>query len=103
MPKVGTYEVRCYTPGTDNYERTYSNVVNFNIKEELHSSDLKCSSPPSFVYDSTAKELIVTGPPGSGEITILYFDKDGKQLSGAPTDSGHLSCESQRYRRGDFC
>ncbi len=91
---LGNYEVRCYTPGTENYERTYSNVVNFNIKKELHSSDLKCILPPSLVYDGTAKKLTVTGPDGSGEITIVYFDKDNNQLSEEPINAGIYSVKA---------
>ena len=90
---LGNYEVRCYTPGTENYERTYSNVVNFNIKKELHSSDLKCILQ-SLVYDGTAKKLTVTGPDGSGEITIVYFDKDNNQLSEEPINAGIYSAKA---------
>ena len=36
---VGTYELRCYLPGTDNYERTYSAPVTVTVHEHSWSGD----------------------------------------------------------------
>ncbi len=93
MPvKVGNYEVRCYTPGTENYERTYSNVVNFIIKKIPEPSDFVFTGPSSWIYDGTPKAVTVEPKPGitgMGAITIKYYIvySDGTKtlLSGPPT------------------
>ena len=36
---VGTYELRCYLPGTDNYERTYSAPVTVTVHKHSWSGD----------------------------------------------------------------
>lgn len=88
----GTHEVRCYTPGTENYERTYSNVVNFIIKQIPEPSDFVFTGPSSWVYDGTPKTVTVKPKPnimGMGAITIKYYivysNGTKTQLSGPPT------------------
>lgn len=94
MPKVGAYEVRCYTPGTDNYERTYSNVVNFNIKK-TPTRDLFNYIGGDKVYDGVKSQVIIKpkdGITGIGAVTIKCnkINADGTEtpLEDMPTDAG---------------
>lgn len=99
---LGTYEVRCYTPGTENYERTYSNVVNFIIKEEPKPWHFVFTGPSNLVYDGTPKTVTIEQKPGitgMGAITTKYYmvNKDGTEtlLSGAPINA--IKCRVKFY------
>lgn len=98
MPTAtGTYEVRCYAPGCDNYERTYSNIVSFiNIIKQTPSQEhFTITGPASQPYDGQAKEVTATLKPditGMGEFTVKYYkvNADGSEteLEGPPIDVG---------------
>lgn len=93
MPTLrGSYELRCYAEGTDNYERTYSAVVNFTAKTITTAEDFIFTPPENLVEDGTPKEATVTVKPeitGMGEITaIKYFDETDSQLEEPPAAAG---------------
>ncbi len=95
MPtELGTYEVQCYAPGTDNYERTYSNIVSFVIKKAPKSSDFVCTHPKDMFYDGKGKSITITPKPGitgMGDVTIKYYKVENGSttlLNGPPTDAG---------------
>ncbi len=97
MPtELGTYEVQCYAPGTDNYERTYSNIVSFVIKKAPKSSDFVCTHPKDMFYDGKGKSITITPKPGitgMGDVTIKYYKVNSDGTLGAasttlPTDAG---------------
>lgn len=94
MPtNIGNYELRCYAEGTDNYERTYSNVVNFTATKDIPTaSDFTFTPPENLTYDGEPKEATVTVNPGitgMGEITAVhYYDSDGNLLDNPPTEVG---------------
>lgn len=92
---LGNYEVRCYTPGTENYERTYSNVVNFIIKKIPEPSDFVFTGPSSLEYDGKGKAITIEPKPGitgMGAVTVKYYkvNADGSEteLEGPPIDVG---------------
>ena len=97
MPKkADNYEVRCYTPGTENYEPTYSNVVNFIVKKIPKLSDFVFTAPSNLVYDGTPKTVTVepkSGITGMGAVIVKYYNVNGDGTLGAasttaPTDAG---------------
>ncbi len=89
----GSYELRCYAEGTDNYERTYSAVVNFTTTKDIPTaSDFTFIPPENLTYDGEPKEATVAVNPGitgMGEITAVhYYDSDGNLLDNPPTEVG---------------
>ncbi len=89
----GSYELRCYAEGTDNYERTYSAVVNFTATKDIPTaSDFTFTPPENLTYDGEPKEATVTVNPGitgMGEITALhYYDSNGNILDSPPVNVG---------------
>ena len=88
----GSYELRCYAEGTDNYERTYSAVVNFTATKDVPTAeDFTFTPPENLTYDGDPKEVTVTVNPGitgMGEITIHYYDSDGNLLDSPPVNVG---------------
>ena len=92
MPTTsGKYEIRCYAEGTTNYERTYSSVVHFTFIAAPTTSNFDFYLPSNLTYNGTAKEASVTvksGITGMGNITVKYFDSNGKKLTNPPTDIG---------------
>lgn len=94
--EVGAYEVRCYAPGTDNYERTYSNVVSVIVKKTPKSSDFTFSHPKDMAYDGKGKVITIVpknGITGMGAVTVKYYKVNANGTLGAasttpPTDAG---------------
>ena len=88
---LGNYEIRCYAEGTENYERTYSAVVNFTVKKTPAATDFDFTPPTNLTYDGNQKTATVKAKDsitGMGAVTIKYFDSTGNQLETAPTDVG---------------
>ena len=88
---LGNYEIRCYAEGTENYERTYSAVVNFTVKKTPAATDFDFTPPTNLTYDGNQKTATVKAKDsitGMGTITVKYYDSDGSQLDSAPTNAG---------------
>ena len=80
MPtKIGSYEIRCYAEGTDNYEQTSSAVVNFTItKASPTAKNFTFTVPHNLTYDGSEKKATVTtDKAGMGSITAKYFTDEG--------------------------
>ena len=62
-------------------------------KLNLNAGDFKFNAPDDLLYNDKAKVATVTWlseaiSKGFGDITVKYYDKDGKQLAEAPTNAG---------------
>ena len=98
MPtKAGSYEIRCYAAGTDNYERTYSAPVTFKVIGTPTADDFDFTAPSPSVYDGSPKTATVTAKSsvsGMGAVTVKYYDESGNNpavgsdTSTAPTNAG---------------
>ena len=88
----GTYEIRCYALGTENYERTYSAPVSFTVTpKDPTVADFEFTAPADLTYDGSPKIATVTpksGVSGMGNVTVKYYDESGRKLSSEPTDVG---------------
>ncbi len=77
MPSAnGNYELRCYVEGTDNYERTYSAVVNFRMVGPPTADDFIFTPTENLVEDGTPKEATITIKPeitGMGEVSAHKY------------------------------
>lgn len=71
---VGTYELRCYLPGTDNYERTYSAPVTVTVHE--HNWSNTWSSDGGYHWhECTAEGCPITDNSQKGGYTEHTYDQ----------------------------
>ena len=93
----GNYEIRCYAEGTENYERTYSAIVNFKVIGNPSAGDFIFNKPSYLTYDGQPKTVTVkpkTGVTGMGTVTVKYYQEDGftpavgTDATTAPTNAG---------------
>ncbi len=62
--------------------------IPLSVKKTPEPGDFTVTLPPNTVYDGNVKTATVSDVSGMGTITLKYYDADGSQLSGAPTELG---------------
>ena len=89
--KPGTTTITFYPKYNPEVSHQFTIVVEGETTTELQADDFVFSPPDNLVYDGTAKLARIEAKnsiTGIGNITIKYYDSNGRQLSHAPIDAG---------------
>ena len=88
---AGDWYVKATVESTANYTGLTA-VKSFTIaKATPKDSDFTFTAPTNLAYDGkkkTATVEIAEGVSGMGKVTVRYYDSDGIELDGAPTEPG---------------
>ena len=76
---AGSYYVRAYAEGTENYDTLYSGAVAFEIGQGTYDMSGVTFADGTFVYDGSVRSLAVTGelPVGADGIAITFTVSEG--------------------------
>ena len=76
---AGSYYVRAYAEGTENYDTLYSGAVAFVIGQGTYDMSGVTFAGGTFVYDGSVRSLAVTGelPVGADGIAITFTVSEG--------------------------
>ena len=76
---AGSYYVRAYAEGTENYDTLYSGAVAFVIGQGTYDMSGVTFADGTFVYDGSVRSLAVTGelPVGADGIAITFTVSEG--------------------------
>ncbi len=93
---IGTYTIKldvaegtAYAAGTDITSSSWTFTI--AQKGTPSADDFTVTLPSDTFYDGNAKTVTAaakSGVTGMGNITVKYYDEDGNELSGVPTDVG---------------
>ncbi|MDM1395545.1 MBG domain-containing protein, partial [Myroides marinus] len=90
--EAGDYTVEAIVKGGTNYEDKKFNTTITIAKAAIPGGTL---DGKTVTYDGTPQGVIVEGVPADfTEIEYTYKDKEGKVLTGAPTDAGEYTVEA---------
>ena len=76
---AGSYYVRAYAEGTENYDTLYSGAVAFVIGQGTYDMSGVTFADGTFVYDGSVRSLAVTGelPVGADGVAITFMVSEG--------------------------
>ena len=76
---AGSYYVRAYAEGTENYDTLYSGAVAFVIGQGTYDMSGVTFADGTFVYDGSVRSLAVTGelPVGADGVAITFTVSEG--------------------------
>ena len=76
---AGSYYVRAYAEGTENYDTLYSEPVAFEIGQGTYDMSGVTFADGTFVYDGSVRSLAVTGelPVGADGIAVTFTVSEG--------------------------
>ena len=76
---AGSYYVRAYAEGTENYDTLYSGAVAFEIGQGTYDMSGVTFADGTFVYDGSVRSLAVTGelPVGADGVAITFTVSEG--------------------------